>query len=121
MGYFFGIVWCILFGGLGLYLIHERKKYSDYSSFTATVKSVKSVKGRHQALLHSKIQTIGDFIIEFQDLGDFNSGDRVECMWDGKNPATAQEDLRDNQKIGIIFSFSAVALMVVIILVTLIV
>jgi hypothetical protein len=120
MGYLLGIVWCAVFGGFGLFLIHQRKKYSTYSTFIAKVESVETINGRHTAILHSGIQKIGNFNIEFQDLGDFYKGQSVECMWDGKNQDTAQEDLRKNQKLGIIFSFFAVAVMVVIFVITLI-
>ncbi len=114
MGYLFGVAWCVVFGGLGLFLLQQRKKYSAYSSFIATVESVETIRGQHTAILHSAIPKVGTFGIEFQDLGDFSEGQRVECMWDGENPATAQQDLRENQKVGIVFSFFAVAVMLVI-------
>ncbi|MEE4378877.1 MAG: hypothetical protein V2J55_15400 [Candidatus Competibacteraceae bacterium] len=114
VGYFLGIVWCLIFGGFGLFLIKQRKKYSNYKTFSAKVESIETINGRHTAVIQSGIQKIGLFNIKFQDLGDYQEGQRVDCMWDGYQPKTAQEDLRNNQKIGIIFCFSAVVLMLVI-------
>ena len=81
---------------------------------------METIKGKHTAIIYSGIQKIGKFNIEFQDLGDFYEGQSVECMWDGKNPDTAQQDLRKNQKLGIIFCFFAVVVMVAILVVTIV-
>ncbi len=115
MGYLFGFIWCLAFGSLGFFLSAQRKKYANYQRFTGRVKEIRT-KGRNVAVINSGIPEIGEFEFSFNDLGDYNEGNEIDCMWDGKNPSTAQEDLRDNQKLGIYFSFGAVAVMVMILI-----
>lgn len=116
MGYLLGFIWCIVFGGLGFFLISERKKHAAYKSFTGKVESIETIKGRNTAIVQSGIPEIGIFHIQFQDPGDYSEGSHVDCMWDGKNPKTAQEDLRDNQRYGVFICFLFVAAMIVILL-----
>jgi hypothetical protein len=115
MGYLAGIVWCIAFGGLGLFLASQRETHRNYKPFTGRVKRVRT-SGRNVAVVDSGKPEIGEFELTFNDLGDYREGQDLACMWDGKDPATAQEDLRGNQQVIIYACWGAVALMGVIFL-----
>ncbi len=113
------LAWCVAFGGLGFYFLSEGKKYQDYLSFKAKVKQIRT-RGGNTAVMTPSIPGIGEFEFTFQDLGDYREGDVLDCMWDGKDPCTAQLDLRKNQKGGVYICFAAVALMVIIVILGLI-
>lgn len=119
MGYLAALAWCIAFGGFGFFLISQGEKYRDYRSFTAKVKQIRT-RGGNTAVMEPSIPGIGAFEFSFQDLGDYREGDMLDCMWDGRDPTTAQLDLRKNQKGGVYICFAAVALMVIIVLLSLI-
>ena len=117
MGYLLGIVWIAVFGGFGIYMQRVRREQSTYRSFVGEVIATGVVDRKQQATLASGVDAIGEFYIRYQDQDDFVVGQRVECIWDGKDPSTAQQDLRPNQRLGIFVSFAFAAAMVVILLV----
>jgi len=98
------------------FLIREREKKANYDTFIGEVVSVETIRGRNTAIVESGIPEIGKFHIKFQDPGDYTEGTNIDCIWDGKNAETAEQDLRSNQRIGIYICFTFVALMVVIML-----
>ena len=111
MTYLAASIWCIFFGSVSAYLLHQRWQHKDYQSFLATVKEVKKSPGNHRAIVESKFTS---FEITFQDLGEYKVGQELSCMWDGKESSTAQLDLRHNQLLAICFCFGALLLMVAI-------
>ena len=119
MGYLAGIVWCIAFGGFGLFWVIQRKKHLNYKPFTGKVKCIRT-SGRNVAVIDAGIPEVGEFEFTFNDPGDCREGEDLVCMWNGTDPATAQEDLRGNQLLGIYFCFGMVILMLFIFLLNLI-
>ena len=113
MKYLAGLIWCIIFSTLGIYLASLRKRYRHYITFTARVKQIRQSLGKHIAVMDASITEITEFEIQFQDFGDYNEGEEINCMWDGKDPKSAQPDLRSAQKIGSYLSIGAVLLMLI--------
>ena len=121
MGTVFGILWIIGFGLVATFCLMRRRETSHYKTFQATVTAVQKSPGNHTAVLQPETPQIQPFEIEFQDLGDYRRNETVQCMWDGQDETTVQEDLRENLKWGIIFSSGAVALMSFILVINLII
>ncbi|MBK5970376.1 MULTISPECIES: hypothetical protein [Thiorhodovibrio] len=117
MGFLFAALWCLAFAVLAVAARGKLRKYRHYQPFTGEVVKVHTVNGRWQAVVRPDDaqlrQRIGDFGVTFNDMGDYQEGQPLSCLWDGRNPVTACEDERGGARMVIFISIGAIAFMII--------
>jgi hypothetical protein len=114
MGTAIGVLWCIFFCGLGLrfYRQHSRTKY--WRKCPGRIIKIKKSLGNRIAVVDTSIKEAGRVEFTFNEIGDFQEGETVDCIWDGRDQLTLEIDWRKNQRYGVYFCIAAVLIMVVI-------
>lgn len=117
MAFLFVVLWCLAFAALAFVVQGQLRKQRHYRPFRGHVIKVHTIKGRWQALVRPDDaqlgQRIGNFAINFSDMGDYEEGQSVACLWDGRNPASACEDQRAGARTLIWVSIGAIIFMIV--------
>lgn len=100
------VVWCSAWIGVALWTFQLKKKYANYRSFRARVTHVQGRTPRNVATLKPLTSNIDEFQITFQDRIDYDVGQYVLCMWDGRDIRTAQVDTRRGVNLTFIMAIS---------------